>query len=84
MRFEKYFYGGREIVAFVDEAGDPTLRDPANPLFVLGACVVEGKTVGTHVRTPWLALRKEVLGDEKQQLHMRKWGVGCGKHRSTQ
>lgn len=72
MKFEKYFYGHNEIVAFIDESGDTSLRDPGNPVFVFGACVAMGRDFPTTVRAPWLDLREKIMGDKKRPLHMRE------------
>lgn len=74
MQFEKYFYGDREIVVFVDEAGDPTLNDPNNPIFAFAACAVFGADLANLVRDPWRALRRKVTGSDERRLHMRTMG----------
>ena len=74
MLFEKYHYSERELIIFVDESGDPTLRDPSNPLFLLGGCVVSGAAIDRDLRQPWFAVRERVLGNRDQPLHMREHG----------
>lgn len=72
MVFEKYFYADREVVVFVDEAGDPTMRDPGNPLFLFGACMTTGGRLQSDLRDPWMQVREAVLGDRQEPLHMRE------------
>jgi hypothetical protein len=80
MNFEKFFFGTHEIVVYIDESGDPTLRDPGNPLFLFGACVVFGGQVQSLIREPWLDLRAQVLGDRNKPLHMRELGRRLSEH----
>ncbi|MCZ4297110.1 DUF3800 domain-containing protein [Henriciella marina] len=80
--FEKFFYGTREIVVFVDEAGDPKLADPNNPIFAFGACAVWGDKLNDTLRLPWNEVRKTVVGGESQPIHMRKLSRRFGKSKS--
>lgn len=84
MNFEKYFFGEREVIIFVDESGDPTLNDPGNPLFLLGACLVTGQQLNARLREPWLGVRETILGQRDRALHMREAGRRLNdKHIST-
>lgn len=71
MNFKKYFYGSRELVAFVDESGDPTLNDPNNPIFVLGLCAVYGDALDSELRLPWLNVRQSLTGSQEEAIHMK-------------
>lgn len=71
MDFKKYFYGSRELVAFVDESGDPTLNDPNNPIFVLGLCAVYGDQLNNELRRPWLKVRQALTGSQEKAVHMK-------------
>lgn len=72
MEFLKYFYGSREVVVFIDESGDPTLNDPENPIFVLGACATFGGDIESVLRKPWLEVRAALTGSEDTPTHMKK------------
>lgn len=74
MQFEKYFYGDREVVVFVDETGDPSLRDPQNPVFAFGACAALGADLDNSLRLPWREIRRKVTGSADRALHMRTMG----------
>ena len=72
MQFEKYYYGSRELVMFLDEAGDGVLGDPENPMFVIGGCACFGTDLNAEIRTPWLDVREAVLRNRDSPIHMRE------------
>lgn len=69
--FYKFFYGDDEVVAFIDESGDEVLKDPNNPVFVLGCCMVRGRDLPA-LREGWLVVRERVLGNRDARMHMRE------------
>jgi hypothetical protein len=70
-QFWKANFGDDEIVAFIDEAGDEAFKDPGNPVFVIGCCLVRGQQVAS-LRESWTKLRVDFFGDSEKALHMRK------------
>lgn len=70
--YEKHYFGTYELVAFIDEAGDRELRDPANPIFALGGCACLGKDLEAAIRQPWLKVREAVVGASTRPVHMRE------------
>ncbi|APZ98454.1 hypothetical protein BWQ93_08085 [Sphingopyxis sp. QXT-31] len=73
--FRKSFYGDDEVIAFFDESGDETLKDPGNPTFVLGCCMVRGRDLPA-LRQAWLDVREQVTGHRDRQMHMRNMRLG--------
>ncbi len=79
MNFEKFHYGTREIVVFVDEAGDQELHDPGNPVFVLGGCACWGRDLERSIRQPWLDVRAAITGSREKPIHMRELSRRFGR-----
>ncbi|MFZ0268535.1 DUF3800 domain-containing protein [Caulobacter sp.] len=79
MNFEKFHYGSREVVVFVDEAGDRELRDPGNPVFVLGGCACWGRDIEHSIRQPWLDVRAAITGSREKPIHMRELSRRFGR-----
>lgn len=74
MKFDKYAYGSNEFVVFIDESGDPTMKDPGNPIFSLGACAIPGRDLNAQIRNPWLDVREAIVGSRDRAIHMRQTG----------
>lgn len=55
----------------MDESGDPRLKDPGNPVFVLGACAALGGEINDTIREPWFRVREAITGSRSNPIHMR-------------
>jgi hypothetical protein len=59
------------LLAFIDDTGDPTYRDPVNPVFGLGGCAVLARDLDLVIRQPWARVRTAVGGRANARLHAK-------------
>ena len=60
---------GDALLAFIDDTGDPAYRDPVNPVFGLGGCVVLARDLDRLIRHPWRDVRTALAGSATATVH---------------